>query len=130
MIGKWEPYFRPTRRVHDSGFRCFECGYLIMSGNARAEKKVVIGTYVDNISNADFDGSIQEIRMDLLLDGNTRLFNHRYALFWDIPGWSDARITSNTKKVYAIQSDLESDIQEFYRSLDELWEKQNAKDQE
>ncbi len=127
MKNTWEPYFRPTRRVHDSGFRCFECGYLIMSGYARAEKKVIIGTNVDNISNFDFDSEV-EVSMDLLLDGNIRLFNYKNSLFWDIPGWSDARIISNTKKVYGIQSDLESDIQEFYRGLDELWEKQNKKD--
>lgn len=24
--GIWEPYFKPTTRVHSSGFRCFECG--------------------------------------------------------------------------------------------------------
>ena len=40
--GIWEPYFKPTVRVHSSGFRCFECGYLQIGDNNKAVKKVVI----------------------------------------------------------------------------------------
>lgn len=42
--GIWEPYFKPTARVHSSGFRCFECGYLQIGDKNKAVKKVVIAT--------------------------------------------------------------------------------------
>ena len=38
--GIWEPYFKPTARVHSSGFRCFECGYLQIGDKNKAVKKV------------------------------------------------------------------------------------------
>lgn len=28
MNRKWQPYFKPTDKVHESWFNCFECGYL------------------------------------------------------------------------------------------------------
>ena len=34
--GIWEPYFKPTTRVHDSGYRCFECGYLQIGDKNKA----------------------------------------------------------------------------------------------
>ena len=46
--GIWEPYFKPTARVHSSGFRCFECGYLQIGDKNKAVKKVVIATGVDH----------------------------------------------------------------------------------
>ena len=42
----WEPYFRPSTRVHSSGFRCFECGYLQIGDDKKAKKKIVLRTRV------------------------------------------------------------------------------------
>lgn len=110
----WEPYFKPTRRVHDSGFRCFECGYLQVSKNGKtASKKIVIGTGVDHISNWLFSGKSANVDFDLLKDGHIRIFNYRERLYWYIPGFSDAKITNRAEEAYP-----------DYETLDELYEKQ------
>ena len=111
-MSDWEPYFRPTRKVHDSGFRCFECGYLVLGDDYKAAKKVVIASGVDHISNWFMNcDKPTAIDMDLLLDGNIRVFRHGHDLFWDIPGWSDACITI-TKPF-------------DFGDLDRLWKEQN-----
>lgn len=120
-MNKWEPYFKPTTKIHDSGFRCFECGYLVMGDDKKAAKKVVIARGVDHISNWLFSptgGDGVEFDMDLLRDGNIRLFNHKYPLFWEIPGFSDATITPQK---------YNRDPFHDFDKLDELWEKQNEK---
>lgn len=91
----WTPYFKPTTSRHDSGFRCFECGYLVMGFDKKAAKKVIVGTNADNISSHSlgFMGPAVGFQMDLLLDGNIRVFSHKTRLWWHIPGWSDASIT-------------------------------------
>ena len=119
MAGEWEPYFRPSTRVHNSGFRCFECGYLKIGPDNKAEKKVVVARGVDHISNWLFSpaGETTAFDMDLLRDGNIRIFNHQRPLFWDIPGFSDASITP------------EKGTQIFYEydKLDAIWEEQNER---
>ena len=119
--GVWEPYFRPSTRVHDSGFRCFECGYLQLGDDKKAKKKIVIARGVDHITNWLFspnDNAVQ-FDMDLLRDGNIRIFNHRGQLFWSIPGFSDASITPNKEDPF-----------HEYDMLDEIWEEQNKKEAE
>lgn len=118
-MSKWEPYFRPTTKKHDSGFRCFECGYLVMGDDRKAAKKVIIARGVDHISNWLFSplGEGAQFDMDLLCDGNIRIFNHKQPIFWSIPGFSDATIIPN--KVEAFWQE--------YDELDEIWEKQNQK---
>lgn len=117
---RWEPYFRPTTRVHDSGFRCFECGYLVTGDDNKAIKKVVIARGVDHITNWLFSptGEAVAFDMDLLRDGNIRIFNHRQPLFWDIPGFSDAAITPQKNR----------DPFHDYDELDKLWEEQSKKE--
>ena len=117
---RWEPYFRPTTRVHDSGFRCFECGYLVAGDDNKAIKKVVIARGVDHITNWLFSptGEAVAFDMDLLRDGNIRIFNHKQPLFWDIPGFSDATITPQKNR----------DPFHDYDELDRLWEKQSEKE--
>lgn len=114
----WEPYFKPTTRVHDSGFRCFECGYLQIGDDKKVEKKVIIGVSVDHISNWLFNaGPLGDggpgIDMDLLRDGHIRVFNHRQQLFWSLPGWSDAEIVGHPSQACP-----------SYAELDEIYERQ------
>lgn len=117
MAGQWEPYFRPTTRVHDSGFRCFECGYLQIGDDKKAARKVIIGTNVDHISNWLFNGGPlgegTNIDMDLLRDGHIRVFNHKYQLFWSLPGWSDAEIVAHPSQACP-----------SYAELDKIYERQ------
>ena len=114
-MSNWEPYFRPTTRVHDSGFRCFECGYLEIGDDKKAERKVVIASGVDHIGNLYFcTKAPTQVDMDLLKDGNIRLFCYGKKLFWHIPGFSDAWIT-----------DQIADVLLEYENLDEMWRKQN-----
>lgn len=118
---KWEPYFRPTTRVHASGYRCFECGYLVVGKDLKAEKKVVVRRHVDHIANW-FPWRNEPwntgINMDLLKDGNIRLFSNSVGkrLHWNIPGWSDADITEDDNVIPS------------YGDLDAMWEKQNKEE--
>ena len=121
-MSRWEPYFKPTRRIHDSGFRCFECGYLQIGDDKKVEKKVIIGVSVDHISNWLSNGGPlcegSSIDMDLLRDGHIRVFNHKHQLFWSLPGWSDAEIVTHP-----------SQADPSYAELDKIYERQKeAKD--
>lgn len=117
--GIWEPYFKPTTRVHDSGYRCFECGYLQIGAKNKAVKKVVIAIGVDHIMNFEWlttEHALQEINLDLLKSGEIRIFNNK-RLYWSIPGRSDAHITA-----------IEEDTYPAYEDLDEIWRKQSEKE--
>lgn len=117
--GIWEPYFKPTARVHSSGFRCFECGYLQIGDKNKAVKKVIIATRVDHIMTSEWSAtksSPQEINLDLLKSGEIRIFNFKERLYWSIPGFSDAHITA-----------IEENAWPRYENLDEIWEKQEEK---
>lgn len=107
-MSDWEPYFRPTRKVHESGFRCFECGYLVIGNDRKATKKVVISDSVDHILNwlMNYDKPTR-FDMDLLLDGNIRVFNHKHDLFWYIPGWSDAEIVADSSQAWPSYVELD-----------------------
>ena len=120
--GIWEPYFKPTTRVHSSGFRCFECGYLQIGAKNKAVKKVVIATGVDHIMTFEWSttkSSPQEINLDLLKSGEVRIFSFGKRLYWAIPGSSDAHITTNKEPLYPWQHN--------YEELDEIWKKQSGK---
>ena len=116
--GIWEPYFKPTTRVHSSGFRCFECGYLQIGDKNKAIKKVVIAIGVDHITTSwsltIAKGAPQEINLDLLKSGEVRIFNFKERLYWSIPGFSDAHITA-----------IEENAWPVYENLDETWKKQS-----
>lgn len=114
--GIWEPYFKPTTRVHDSGYRCFECGYLQIGAKNKAVKKIVIATRVDNIMNSDWSRVLQEIHLDLLKSGEIRIFNNVKRPYWAILGFSDAHITA-----------IEENAWPRYENLDEIWGKQEEK---
>ena len=116
----WEPYFRPSTRVHSSGFRCFECGYLQIGDDKKAKKKIVLRTKVDHIATQyglDFVRSTKiNIDLDLLKDGNIRIFHHNDQLYWNALLSSDAFIVNNKKIAYPA-----------YDELDALWGKQEEK---
>jgi len=114
--GIWEPYFKPTARVHSSGFRCFECGYLQIGDKNKAVKKVVIATGVDHIMNFEWPGGAQENHPDFFKNGGKRIFNNVKRPYWSILGFSDAHITA-----------IEENAWPRYENLDEIWEKQEEK---
>jgi len=67
-------YIKPNRRKHESGFKCFEVGYLVMNKQNRVEDKLVLGTYSDHIQLYEyFDNSLQP-NLDLTLDGYIRIY--------------------------------------------------------
>lgn len=120
----WEPYFRPSTRVHSSGFRCFECGYLQIGDDKKAKKKIVLRTRVDHITTEyglDFIRSTKiNIDLDLLRDGNIRIFHHNDQLYWNTLLSSDAFIVNNKEIAYPA-----------YDELNALWEKrEKEKDNE
>lgn len=83
--GLWTPYFKPLESEHDSGFLCFEIGYIGPCGS-----KVVLNNEVDVINlgpqfslKMDHDGP--EIR---IYDSRSKE-NH---LRWKDPGYSDGEL--------------------------------------
>lgn len=94
----WRPYIKPTRRIHGSGFRCFECGYCQIDDDTnRVVKKAIVGCSADHIYNYSFCiADPIRLDMDLTRDGYIRIFSiDRTPLYWSIPGWSDAQITTH-----------------------------------
>jgi len=80
------PYIKPTRKVHDSGFRIFEVGYCEIK-NARVVNKRVIGLCSDHV-HTDYSVLIGNkpfsINMDLTKDGYIRLWSKQGELVWNM----------------------------------------------
>lgn len=76
--GKAFCYIKPNRYVHDSGYRCFEVGYLTLKDDGkRSDEKLVLSTGSDHFWH--HRGFLEntpplEFSMDILLDGYIRLF--------------------------------------------------------
>lgn len=92
------PYIKPTRHIHDSGFRTFEVGYLKIGHDGRVEHKKVLGEYSDHIYT-DYAVLTSEkkpfsIDIDLTKDGYLRFFSHQGKIGWDGDDWvvSSARL--------------------------------------
>lgn len=81
-----EPYVKPTRYVHDSGFRTFEVGYCKIGKDNRVESKKVLGKYTDHILTEflTLGGQIKpfSVNMDLTKDGYIRFFSRFGRLGW------------------------------------------------
>lgn len=78
-------YMKPTRHIHDSGYRTFEVGYCTMDKtNRRISDKHILGQCSDHIWNWSYsnDGLILQFNMDLTLDGYIRLFNDSKIIWW------------------------------------------------
>ena len=83
------PYIKPTRNMHDSGFRTFEVGYILeMDDKNRVTKKEILGKYSDHVYQ-DYMTLIDKkpfcVNMDLTKDRCIRFFSHQGQLEWDLP---------------------------------------------
>ena len=71
------PYIKPTRRIHDSGYRMFEVGYCVEKKPGKFEKRI-IGRCSDHIwvRSIECMGElpIESINIDLTRDGCIRFF--------------------------------------------------------
>ena len=83
-----QPYIKLTRFKHESGFRCFEVGYILkMSKDNKVIKKQIIGTCSDHI-NQDYMMLINKFKpfclnLDLTMDGYIRFFSHGLVIGWE-----------------------------------------------
>ena len=71
-------YIKQTMRRHESGYRVFECGYLLAEEGEKPTKKIVISEGTDHVATdvlglADFNKAIN-INLDLTLNGYIRIF--------------------------------------------------------
>lgn len=95
-------YFKPNRRKHESGFRCFEIGYLIPGKNNKVEQKLILGETTDHIQPFDYLDFTEKkpfpINIDVLLDGHIRIFSSGRVLWWGSMDWvvSSATISELT----------------------------------
>ena len=63
-------YIKPTKRVHESGYGIFECGYIITK-NGKCKEKLVLGKISDSITSMDVDD--YKMKLDLTKDGYIRI---------------------------------------------------------
>jgi len=83
--GEITPYIKPTRYIHDSGFRCFEVGYCKIGSDNKISEKMALGTITDHIwfhnlleGGRRGDGKFS-LSIDLTKDGYIRFFRR---FFW------------------------------------------------
>ena len=79
------PYIKPNRHIHDSGWRCFEVGYLVLDNNSRVKNKLVLSEYTDHVQPIDFsditNGKASMVNIDLTRDGYIR-FHYHEPIWW------------------------------------------------
>ena len=90
-IERWEkllrereahPYMKPNRKKHDSGYRCFEVGYLTIK-DKKCKEKIVLSEHTDHVQSCDYEHrGLFMVNMDLLLDGYIRFFEHGKIISW------------------------------------------------
>ena len=68
-------YIKKNRYKHDSGWGCFEIGYMTTK-KQKMKDKIVIGIYTDHIwfANTLENFKPERINMDVTLDGYIRFF--------------------------------------------------------
>ena len=69
------PYIKPTRRKHDSGFRCFEVGYCERGAKNQAINIQVLGQCSDHILLSSFINQNSDINLDLTTNGYIRIYS-------------------------------------------------------
>lgn len=91
-------YIKPTRYIHDSGFRTFEVGYCTPGKKNNIDKKLVLRVGSDHI-HTDYMALIDGkrgfgINMDLTLDGYIRIWgSERQCVVWESMPMSSAELT-------------------------------------
>lgn len=81
-------YIKPTRHVHDSGFRTFEIGYILeMDNKNRVKRKQVLGQHSDHIYQ-DYMNLVQGkhiycLNFDLTMDGYIRIWSYEGQVVWE-----------------------------------------------
>ena len=65
------PYFKPTRRMHNSGFRMFEYGYCEIDKKCNAINIEKVGEY-----DIFMDRDIPINHLDVTRNGYIRILNH------------------------------------------------------
>ena len=75
-------YIKPNRHIHESGFRCFEVGYLIINKKNRVEDKFVLGKYSDLVQLYEYNSNGISPNIDLTLDGYFRILPYANDIFW------------------------------------------------
>jgi len=72
------PYIKPTRRIHDSGFRIFEAGYCSEKDGKFIRQVISSGSDHIWIRGFDFMGDLpfESINIDLTREGYIRFFVH------------------------------------------------------
>ena len=77
-------YIKPTRYIHDSGFRTFEVGYCKIGGNNKVVEKMPLGSCSDHIwcENLTSAKGEVEINLDLTRDGYIRIFSE-FKILWE-----------------------------------------------
>ena len=81
---EYTPYIKPTRYIHDSGFRRFEVGYCKIGEDNKVVDKKVIGTATDHIwiENLMSTDKNVNISLDLTRDGYIRFYGDKQ-LRWE-----------------------------------------------
>ena len=89
-------YIKPNRHIHDSGWRCFEVGYMTLGEWNKVKDKLVLGDYSDHIQPFDYldfkDGNVSSLNIDLTRDGYIRIHSH-ISIWW---GSIDYAVSSAT----------------------------------
>jgi hypothetical protein len=77
-------YIKKNRYKHDSGFGCFEVGYIIIE-NAKMKDKLIIGEYTDHIwfNHLFKKEDLHTLNLDVTTDGYIRFFSHINIIKWD-----------------------------------------------
>lgn len=77
-------YFKKNKRKHDSGYGCFEVGYMTERG-CKMKEKLIIRNGTDHIWINDLSKKINnfDLNLDVTLDGYVRIFSHTKKIKWE-----------------------------------------------
>lgn len=75
-------YVKPNKHIHESGFKCFEVGYLVLNKARKVKKKLVLGEYVDLIQLYQYDSSMILPNLDQTADGYIRILAYDDNIYW------------------------------------------------
>ena len=97
---EYTPYIKPTRYIHESGFRCFEVGYCRVGKRNKVVSKKVLGHYTDHIwiENLTTKNKDVDVSLDLTRDGYIRFFGNKQLKWSDDIALSSMEIESINEK--------------------------------